>query len=503
MSTPTQQSQGTAEGNSDVVTGRGSSSAGLLLGLMFWLFIIGLIWWRVDVNTHASVLVQIESEAPDAISGVVQHRGIPVETGRMELTVGDFDTGQNLNRYVVTISNDGSFDITLSPGLILTTNGHYYFEFCGTALEGTNTAVSYYGVSPANLWSAIKKQFAGKSRVVQVDHTTYLNCQPIYFNSFGIAILACLFVMTVLVIHLFTAPLTRLTARLLFAFTYLITLLSLVIPITAAMGVSRNAYLMSALERSPIGLVRAASDASEDPQWLLNIGGVVTRQHPAKISTANTNKDASGQGQTEVSTTNTNKVAAEREQNAADYPEIRGGITIPFYMIVLAIFGAGINLTMRVPRIQSDYDGKVETIDLSVKKVISSLAIFRSKSPTASQGRLTDLDPPTQRKLIEARKQLIENFMYLLSAPFLVIAVYSLLQAVANDVLRPVLVIMAFATGLTTDSAIAGIIKFAEERWKGPKKKEESSTEDGGAEPAAGATGVDLGAQPSDSQKTP
>jgi hypothetical protein len=63
----------------------------------------------------------------------------------------------------------------------------------------------------------------------------------------------------------------------------------------------------------------------------------------------------------------------------------------------------------------------------------------------------------------EIRRQLVQNYMYLLSAPLLAIAMYYLLQVVADEVAQPVLVIMSFATGLVSDKVVGWMITFAEE----------------------------------------
>jgi hypothetical protein len=60
----------------------------------------------------------------------------------------------------------------------------------------------------------------------------------------------------------------------------------------------------------------------------------------------------------------------------------------------------------------------------------------------------------------ELRADAISQFMYLLSAPFLAVGVYYLLQAAADEVSRPVLVVMGFATGLMSDRIIGAILHF-------------------------------------------
>jgi hypothetical protein len=69
--------------------------------------------------------------------------------------------------------------------------------------------------------------------------------------------------------------------------------------------------------------------------------------------------------------------------------------------------------------------------------------------------------------------------MYLLAAPFLAIAVYYLLQVVATTTATPVLVVMAFATGLISDTIVSGITRFAESALAkvSPDQKTETTTQ--------------------------
>jgi len=69
------------------------------------------------------------------------------------------------------------------------------------------------------------------------------------------------------------------------------------------------------------------------------------------------------------------------------------------------------------------------------------------------------------------REELIRNYMYLLSAPFLGIAVYYLLQVIATEVNQPVLVLMSFATGLTSELIISSIITFADNTLETLRRK--------------------------------
>jgi len=56
--------------------------------------------------------------------------------------------------------------------------------------------------------------------------------------------------------------------------------------------------------------------------------------------------------------------------------------------------------------------------------------------------------------------------MYLLSAPVLAVAVYYILQIVANEVTQPVLVLGSFAAGLASESIIKYVMNFADNKIK-------------------------------------
>jgi hypothetical protein len=124
-------------------------------------------------------------------------------------------------------------------------------------------------------------------------------------------------------------------------------------------------------------------------------------------------------------------------------------LAIPLYVIILAILGAGINMTRMVPEIQKTFDAA----SISVRPTLS-LLFFR---PAAE----TEISDPTR-----IRKELIETYMYFLSAPFLALAVYYLLQVIANSVSEPAMVVVSFATGLMSNTVVGSIVAFADKILK-------------------------------------
>jgi hypothetical protein len=114
-------------------------------------------------------------------------------------------------------------------------------------------------------------------------------------------------------------------------------------------------------------------------------------------------------------------------------------------------------MTIQVPKIQNRYD------ILELPPPSKSMLEATLQAPLAM---LADSKPatPDQTEIKSGiRRELIGNYMYLLSAPFLAIAVYYFLQIVATNTAEPVLVLMAFATGLVSDRIISRIIRFAQD----------------------------------------
>ena len=123
------------------------------------------------------------------------------------------------------------------------------------------------------------------------------------------------------------------------------------------------------------------------------------------------------------------------------------------------MIGASINMTRKVPQIQKTSAAVELPGVVGWQTLVSApLTMFRqtgypSSAIATEAGKL--------------RADTIKNFMYLISAPFLAIAVYYLLQLVAESVSTPVLVVMAFFTGLNSDRIVEVIAKTAVEHLPG------------------------------------
>jgi hypothetical protein len=133
------------------------------------------------------------------------------------------------------------------------------------------------------------------------------------------------------------------------------------------------------------------------------------------------------------------------------------------------MFGAGINMTLQVPTIQRAYEDVASDGRSSAtwNPLTTTWRLIRGQTPAEEPGSVVPRETAG-----DIRRKLIENYMYLLSAPLLAIGVYYLLQVLATQVTQPVLVLMALATGLVSKAVIGGIIDFAESRLLSAKRRD-------------------------------
>ena len=145
---------------------------------------------------------------------------------------------------------------------------------------------------------------------------------------------------------------------------------------------------------SPIGLVRGCSQKPSAPpnsdlpygircknasdQWLVNIGGkVLNKQEIDQQKSLDEKK--SEQELKESSTTNQQKSAATDTQKSvvdSSFSErtsfIQGGLVVPFYIVVIAVFGGAVSMLRRVPEYQARHASN-STDMLSHERVRESL----------------------------------------------------------------------------------------------------------------------------------
>lgn len=448
-----------------------STKSETLFTLVFWgvLVVIGLFSFFEE--DHVDILLDVSTQ-PESVSGMVTFAGTPVPSGVVHIVVSEVRGKRYLTGTTLSVSNGGKFTWQGQPTLGIAQNSHplrLSAEFHGTLVQ--------------------KENDESKGTPLYGKSTLYLNSSPPLGERFlwGVATVVVLFL--AILLTLFTGGLGQKKARWLFILMYFFTFLSLAWPIAVSFVVAQNPYLVDLMETSPIGLVKAKTRVLDEPQWLINIGGTVayeaknigdTAAHEVKLVATKTmpvpDSNVPDEAATSTEPTAGTDVSSPPAVASVDTSEpihdkvVTGGVALPFYVVLLAMFGAGINMTLKVPEIQRSYEDVLlpESSSLWLNPLLAVMKMLKGKGE-AQEAKAKDVPRKTAGDI---RRELIENYMYLLSAPFLAIGMYYFLQILAEQVTQPVLVLMAFATGLVSKAVIKGIIDFAEGKLVSSNRRE-------------------------------
>jgi hypothetical protein len=224
-------------------------------------------------------------------------------------------------------------------------------------------------------------------------------------------------------------------------FCYIFTLSSFVLvisPIAAQLALPASittAFYLAQVE-SPVALVlgcvhyknpedRANELACKDDrlanEWLVNIGGLVLQRLPYGYSTP----DVTAPPESGTADKTTEWVDDHVGTGLYNLPAmtIHEGVTVPFYFILIALFGAAVSLARRVPEIQRRY---VNPND--------------------------HLDAPGTREL------LVSQILQFLSAPIIAITAYVVFAPNGPSSA----VVLAFVSGFSSDAVIAAFKAIAD-----------------------------------------
>ncbi|PYI92268.1 MAG: hypothetical protein DME97_11090 [Verrucomicrobia bacterium] len=464
---PNKSDKQTTDGN----TGTDKTASYMVMG--FWLVVFGLIayYWFFKPKDQAQVFLEASSQQPFQVSGVVSFKGAPVGNGIVHVVFDDPEKNLYLGGAILSLAEGGKFATGTTPP--------------DPAGSPPNTPAPLRTPVPAESVSSspppirVTATFSGQLNekdkaptALSGTATLYLNYPPPEGKWAVTVALMVGGVFAAILIILFTGGLTQRRARFLFALTYITTFLSLAVPIGAIVLVSKSQSAVALMEKAPVGLVKGTAKGVKDPQWLVNLGGAVspkktpsekTTSPPMQTPSGTTSAAAAASPATppaqQPSPAAPESVRRDELQQRPGFALVEGGLAVPFYVIILAMLGAGINMTKKVPDIQKSYDTK----DLPKDEQGMVRAAFNApiKGLVGGGPRVTTEAGTTAAWGI--RKDLIDTYMGLISAPFLAIAVYYLLQIVATNIAEPVLVIAAFATGFISDSIVTAITKIASE----------------------------------------
>ena len=382
----------------------------------------------------------IDDTARLRIEGQVQQKGVPVNEGHVHITVNRLN-GDLRQSFMIPLDLAGRFLVTGSPALAdLKPTDRFYIEAEASARGNV--------VASEVMYLRARKPLVARDKLL-----------------FGGAAISSALLLAFLLA--FTGNETPNRNRLAISFSYLVIILFFVLPLVAPVVLSQ-AYpdLQKIMEETPVGLVHGIVPDKDNPdpapQWYLNIGGVVR---------------------------------ANDSQPGAP-AEILGGLAVPFFILVLATMGGVINMTRRVPDSQNDAQSSV--LDLfggvqGMKRLFSG----QKKEADDPEERLSDRTRGRRRISKERpawRTDLVKQYMYLVSAPFLGIVTYYLL--IWLDLKQtPIVVLVSFSVGLISDSIVEKIISVV----GGLLRK----SEDEKKEAPAGAAATDTETVPVPNEATP
>jgi hypothetical protein len=452
----------------DTPTSAATPISETLIPLGFWGLIIVVVVIFYFKEDYVDILLDV-SPQPELVSGMVTFEGAPVHGGVVHIVVSDVRNKQYLKGTTLPLSDDGKFTLQGQPALGIGQTSRQLrlsAEFHGTLVQ--------------------KEKDQSKVKPLYGKSILYLNSSPPLGERFLWCVTTAAVLLLTILLALFTGDLRQRNARWLFILMYFFTFLSLALPIAVCLVVAQNPYLVDSMEESPIGLVKAKTTVLSEEQWLINIGGRFKASEVEAVTSRSTTTEGSAAATSKASEVEavTSKIQPPPSGNALDEagtgtkPAVQdkvrvvtGGIAVPFYIVILAMFGAGINMTLKVPEVQRIYENErpEDTSSLGLPPI---LPLWRwRRGQTEAQAFVSG------KTASDIRQELIENYMYLMSAPFLAIAMYYLLQVVAEQVTQPVLVLMAFATGLISKGVISRIIEFAEKQLPTKERSEGALSE--------------------------
>ncbi len=277
--------------------------------------------------------------------------------------------------------------------------------------------------------------------------------------------------------------------------SYLLAITFLIVPLLLPVWLADSPSLAARMATRPVGILRVhrISDDILLDQWVLNIGGIPT---PVEIS---------------IETTSEERLKAPSNQNPATPPDpalprsspnsivgaegeprndasvgraettslggspvynVTSGLVVPLYVLIWATFGGAVSMTRRIPEYQQDIVQlrKAEKERRNLRKRLYSSPVEAFKLSVSGSGdeselqKLIDTYLEKSKPLGEVRRKLVDQCLFLITAPFLGILTFYLIFMVEEELAQriPVVVLVTFASGLMSESILMKIRSFAE-----------------------------------------
>ncbi len=230
----------------------------------------------------------------------------------------------------------------------------------------------------------------------------------VWYRKFGSAFLFGTAGMIGFFLYLFTGMISQVKMNGMVVYCYLFTAVVLIGSVVPSFYFNKFVFFdqRENMLTSPLGIIKACKKGDkkdlvapemdckrENTQWVLNIGGTIQHKFVS-----------------DCVTTDYKCINREKKQFPGRYKnnkvQITGGLVIPIYILMLAVIGAAINMTRRVPEYQRQvhlYTNRVESED-------------------------PDLEPhPDEITYEDAREFMVFQLMQVISAPMIAVTAYYLL----------------------------------------------------------------------------
>ena len=550
-----------------------------LLGLVVILIVLAGVLWGI-LATYPKVFPSVH-EVVSLSSYFVDTAGNPLSPDSPNYAKSHIKVIGDVSQGAQSVKN-GSVRLTISSA----DNGSFrqsiYIPFSNGHFETADPAFwSVHPGDPIEIKAEVTVQGLNETATIYLNHKPPVE-SPVSTTVFGWGLfVAVLFVGLVFPV-VFTGRKSAKKNRVAIIFSYLIIAICLTAPFLA---LPILIYLfpgaVPAMIGAPVGLVNThIPNQPEGPEWALNIGGYsfeagakppenpsntkpgrdATAEKPATTEPSSPTGAGSGTpGAPSGSSSSSNTTPASlptpnpSDEVASTVPsssraatgtpavQVRGGLVIPLYVIILSVIGGAINMTRKVPGFQregeeSDFPGARQVGNL-VKKLLPSPGSAGAAAPPAPSGPVApapvaDAEKPEEsleeqaqaiddqlvplvtaqlqrngetdatlalirdlvsemqvvykkrqanepllkfnsfddwaashprlRELLRGswRVELLNQYMYLVSAPFLAIVTYYILDLLGLSK-KGVVVVLSFSVGLISERIVSWILGIA------------------------------------------
>jgi len=272
---------------------------------------------------------------------------------------------------------------------------------------------------------------------------------------------------------LFTGDYSPAKQRGAIAYAYIVAAIYFILPLAVPVAVAVVPGVGYQLAQTPVGFLRVANaymhggdaDQPDKPlrvdQWSVNVGGTPVQQAANDVQTQ----------------------FIERKDDLSASYDVRGGLVVPLFVVVLATLGGAFRMTRAVPEIERTIRAVEHHGTASISQTVTDLTVSGSsqtltqraesiETSIALEPRAPEASALLRDALADARKDLTHQVLYLFTSPFMGILAYYSLVLVHQEfgAKTPIVAVIAFVSGMKSEDVLQQIVGLA----KFPQRSEPS-----------------------------